>query len=471
MYIRLRGAKVFSTLDLRSGYYHIGLSESSKAKTAFVTPFGKYQFEAVPFGLAQAPAYFQQLISMVLQDCSDFAVAYLDDIIIFSHNEEEHLKHIEIIFQKLKAVGLKLKESKCDFFKKEIHYLGHFISDEGFHPLPEKLDTIQNMPKPRNPKEIKQFLGLCGYYRKFVPHFSDISRPLAKLMGHEVIWNWCNKCDLSFQMMKDFLISAPILKYLDTSKPYTIFTDASKYGWAGVLTQEHTSVIDGKEVTTNHPVSFISGMFHGSQLNWAAMTKKAYAIYMTVKKSMFYLTGQEITLRSDHLPLKKFLNCKTLNNTVDNWAVEIESFKINFIHIAGKDNVLADTLSRLIDIDPDVVLEPELKDYEFGCYTFETLPKAKSKSVGEKLALVDGVNICEINITYENHENSEFLSNYLSLMSNLLVCRKMTKKLMHSRKKSLMDYILTFILFIKVYFTGPSLIMVTSLEQQSFLMN
>ena len=136
MYGRLRGAKVFSTLDLRSSYYHISLSESSKAKMAFVTPFCKNQFEAVPFGLAQAPApaYFQQLISMVLQDCSDFAMAYLDDIIIFSHNEKEHLKHIEIIFHKLKAAGLKLKESKCDFFKREIHYLGHLISDEGIHP-------------------------------------------------------------------------------------------------------------------------------------------------------------------------------------------------------------------------------------------------------------------------------------------------------------------------------------------------
>ena len=117
------------------------------------------------------------------------------------------------------------------------------------------------MPKPRNPKEIKQFLSLCGYYIKFVPCFSDISRPLVNLSGHEVKWKWCNKCDLSFQMMKDFLISAPILKYLDTSKLCTIFTDASKYGCAGVLTQEHTSVIDGKEVTTNHPVSFVSGMF------------------------------------------------------------------------------------------------------------------------------------------------------------------------------------------------------------------
>ena len=118
MYGRLQGAKVFTTLDLRSGYYHIGLSGNSKAKTAFFTPFGKYQFEAVPFGLAQALAYFQQLISIVLQGCSDFAIAYLDDIIIFSKNEAEHLEHIEIIFQKLKEAGLKLKESKCDFFKK-----------------------------------------------------------------------------------------------------------------------------------------------------------------------------------------------------------------------------------------------------------------------------------------------------------------------------------------------------------------
>ena len=136
-----------------------------------------------------------------------------------------------------------------------------------------------------------------------------------------------------------------------------------------VLTQEHTSVINGKEVTANHPISFVRGLSHGSQLNWAAMTKEAYAIYMTVKNSTFYLTGQDI--RSDHLPLKKFLNHKTLNNTVNNWAVEIESFKINFVHFAGKDNILADTLSRIIDIDPDVILEPELKDYEFGCYAFE----------------------------------------------------------------------------------------------------
>ena len=193
MHGRLKGAKYFTTLDLRSGYYHIDLSENSKAKMAFITPFGKYQFEVVPFGLAQAPAYFQQLISMVLQDCSEFTMAYLDDIIIFSRNECEHLKHIKIIFQKLIDTGLKLKESKCDFFKKEIHYLGHLISSEGIHPLPEKLDTIRNMPRPKTPKEIKQFLGLCIYYRKFICRFSDIARPLSKLTAHDAIFVWCEQ--------------------------------------------------------------------------------------------------------------------------------------------------------------------------------------------------------------------------------------------------------------------------------------
>ena len=374
MYTNLRGAKIFTTLDLRSGYYNIALDKESKVKTAFFTPFGKYEFSAVPFGLAQAPAYFQQLISIVLQDCCDFVMAYLDDIIIFSQND---IKHIEIIFKKLKKADLKLKESKCDFFKKERHYQGHLISVNGIQPLPEKLESIRSMPKPRSPKEIKQFLGLTSYYRKFIPRLSDMARPLTKLLAHDCEFKWTNQCDNSFQMLKDTLCSAPILKYPDTTKPYALYMDASKYGWAGVLTQNHTSVVDRKSITMDHPISYVSGLFHGSQLNWATLTKEAYAIYMSIKKSTFYLTGHEITLRSDHLPLKKFLRKMTLNNTVNNWSTEIESFNINFVHISGKANVLADTLSRLIDTDPDLQQQPELEGHEFKKYCFETLPKAR----------------------------------------------------------------------------------------------
>ena len=183
-----------------------------------------------------------------------------------------------------------------------------------------------------------------------------------------------------------------------------LYTDASKYGWVGVLTQSHTSIVDGKSITMDHPVS---GLFHGSQLNWAALTKEAYAIYMSIKKSTFYLTGHEITLRSDHLPLKKFLRKMTLNNTVNNWSTDIESFNINFVHISDKANVLADMLSRLIDTDPDLQQQPELEGHEFRKYCFETLPKVRGSTSEVKLG-GDVAEVCEIQITYDNPENLEF---------------------------------------------------------------
>ena len=180
MYAKLKGAKVFSTIDLRSGYHHIALGKSSRARTAFVTPFGKYKFLMVPFGLAQAPAYFQLIMNKVLKGLK-FAMTYLDDIIIFSENELQHLEHLETVFSQLREARLKMEPSKCDFFKSKIHYLGHLISPEGISPLPNKLDCIKHMPVPKNMKEFKQFLGLTGYYRKFVLRFADILRPLTTL--------------------------------------------------------------------------------------------------------------------------------------------------------------------------------------------------------------------------------------------------------------------------------------------------
>ena len=370
MYAKLKGAKVFSTIDLRSGYHHIPLGKDSRAKTAFVTPFGKYEFLMVPFGLAQAPAYFQLLMNKVLEGLS-YAVTYLDDIIIFSKNEEDHLRHLEEVFCQLRQAELKMKCSKCDFFKSEIHYLGHLISAHGINPLPDKLDTIKNMPVPKDTKEIKQFLGLTGYYRSFVPRFADISRPLTQLTKKEMKFMWTLECQKFFELLKSFLCGESILKYADTSKPYTLYTDASKYGWVGVLTQSHTTVIDGKSITTDYPVAFVSGLFRGSQLNWAALMKEAYAFYMSVKKLSFYLIQADVLLKSDHLPLKRFLHKNTLNSKVNNWAMELESFNIWFEDIKGQNNVLADTLSHLIDIDPDIQLAPEGKGYEFGYALFE----------------------------------------------------------------------------------------------------
>ena len=236
---------------------------------------------------------------------------------------------------------------------------------------------------PKDVKEIKQFLSLTGYYRKFVPRFADISRPLTQCTKKETKFMWTPECQKSFELLKSFLCGEPILKYTDTSKPYTLYTDASKYRWAGVLTQSHTTVIDGMSVTTDHPVAFVSGLFRGSQLNWAALTKEAYAIYMSVKKLSFYLIQADVLLKSDHLPLKRFLHKNTLNSKVNNWAMELESFNIWFEHSKGQNNVLADTLSHLIDIDPDTQLTPEGKGYEFGYAVFEELPDIHTFEINE----------------------------------------------------------------------------------------
>ena len=177
------------------------------------------------------------------------------------------------------------------------------------------------------------------------------------------------------------------------SKGYTLYTDASRYGWAGVLTQAHTSMVEGKTITTDHPVAYVSGLFRGSQLNWAALTKEAYAIYMSVKKLAFYLTDADVLLKSDHLPLKKFLQKNTLNNKVNNWAMELEAFNIRFEHVSGKVNILADMLSHLIDFDPDARLDPENARWEFGYYIFESLPKLSSKDVIHVCEILSGENV------------------------------------------------------------------------------
>ena len=249
------------------------------------------------------------------------------------------------------------------------------------------------MPAPHNSKEVKQFLGLAGYYRKFVPRFADLSRPLAQLTCKDRVFEWTHECRKAFKILKQSWCTQPILKYADMSKGYTLYTDASKYGWAGVLTQAHTSRVEGKTVTTDHPVAYVSGLFRGSQLNWAALTKEAYAIYMSVKKLAFYLTDADVLLKSDHLPLKKFLQKNTLNNKVNNWAMELEAFKIRFEHVSGKANILADMLSHLVDLDPDARLDPENAGWEFRYYIFESLPKLSSKDIVQVCEILSGENV------------------------------------------------------------------------------
>ena len=174
-------------------------------------------------------------------------------------------------------------------------------------------------------------------------------------------------------MLKEALIKEPILRFPDPNKPYILYTDASKYAWSCVLTQQYTHDINGKQIAMNHPITYVSGLFKGSQLNWAALTKEACAKYMSIKKLTYYLEDAEITLRGDHLPLKRFLQRNTLNTKVNNWAVEISPFKIIFEYIKGIKNTLADTMSRLIALDPNNQLVDEPEGFEYGYYAFNNI--------------------------------------------------------------------------------------------------
>ena len=176
-------------------------------------------------------------------------------------------------------------------------------------------------------------------------------------------------------------MTQPILTYPDPSLPYVLFTDTSKYAWACVLTQEKTRMVEGKEIKILHPITYMSGLFRGSQMNWACLTKEPYAIYMSIKKLAYYLEDADITLRSDHLPLKKFLTKNTLNSKVNNWAIEISPFRIIFEYIKGIKNTLADIMSCLINIDPQIQSEPEPEGHEFGYYTFDPLPALEIQDI------------------------------------------------------------------------------------------
>ena len=356
------------------------LSKESRPKSAFVSSYGKWEFKRCPFGLAQAPAYCQRLLNEVLSGLTS-AFGYLDDILVFSPNMETHLEHLRVLFERLQSADLKLKEVKCNFLKKHIQYLGNIVSGKGIIPLPEKLDSIQKMLPPKTPKEVKQFLGLIGYYRKFIPRFSDLARSLNALTRKNIKFEWTQVCQESFYLLKASLMTEPILTYPNPNLPYVLFTDVSKYAWACVLTQEKTHTLEGKEIKILHPITYMSGLFRGSQINWACLTKEAYAIYMSIKKLTYYLEDVDVTLGSDHLPLKKFLAKNTLNSKVNNWAIEISPFQIIFEYIKGIKNTLGDMMSRLIDIDPQVQSESEPEGYEFSYYTFDSLPALEVSNV------------------------------------------------------------------------------------------
>ena len=331
IFSQLNGTKYFSSLDLRAGYHHIGLTTDSIPKTALTSPFGKYEYVKVPFGLAQAPAYFQELMTGVLKDLL-FAMAYL----------EEHVQHIKTVFEKLCHAKLSMKLSKCHFFAKEIQYLGHILGMEGIRPVPDKTEAIKAMHPPVNPKQVCAFLKLVGHYRKFIKNFAKIAKPLTMLTCMDVKFKWKETHHCTFMKLKDAIIKAPILRYPDTTKPYIMYMDTSNDACRAQLSQMHEEA--------EFPVAFLSHTFTDTQRRWSTPEQEAYSIYFTVKKWNYYLQGADITVRNDHKPLAQFLNGKNKNTKINRWGLELASYNIKFKWISGGKNKAMDCLSQLVEL-------------------------------------------------------------------------------------------------------------------------
>ncbi len=262
---QLGDSKYFSTLDLASGYWQIRVHADSQEKTAFVTPQGLFEFRVMPFGLTNAPAVFQRLMQRVLmglnpEDGPDFVSVYIDDILVFSRTISEHLRHLQLVLERLKEAGLKLKPTKCHFIREEVEYLGHIITPQGLKPNPKLVAAVQEYPAPKNIRNVRQFLGLSSYYRRFIPQFARIAQPLHMLTRKGAELHWDTDCQSAFSTLQRKLSQAPVLAYPSFDNPFVLETDASIQGLGAVLSQQ-------QDDRTNHPVAYASRALSASERN------------------------------------------------------------------------------------------------------------------------------------------------------------------------------------------------------------
>jgi len=345
----LHGAKYLTTLDLQAGYHQIDVAEEDQHKTAFITPFGCYEFLRLPFGLSNSPATFVAALDIVLAglqyvDC----IAYLDDIIIFAKTFEEHMQKLERVLQRLMEYGLKLKPSKCQFVRQKVQFLGHTITPNGLSPIPTNIEKIVKYPKPKNAKQVRQFLGLAGYYRKFIQNFANIATPLFNLVKKDAKFTWGPDHETAFTTLRDSLVSAPVLIFPDFSEPFYLQTDASEFAVGAVLSQ---ITPEGDK-----PIAFTSKSLTKSEKHFAVVEKEAYALLLAVKHFKEYLWGRKFFAIVDHAPLKYLLNHRDSNSRLMRWSLFLQQFNFEIIYRPGKKHTNADVMSRLPQQDEVAVI-------------------------------------------------------------------------------------------------------------------
>jgi len=360
---RLHGAKWFTKIDMAQGYHQLRVREEDVHKTAFRTRYGHFEFLVLPFGLCSAPASFMRLMHHIFDDLLDQCVViFIDDVLIYSRTKDEHDKHVRMVLDRLRQHSLFAKLSKCSFFKPEVEFLGFVVGRHGVGMEQAKIKAVLDWPAPENRKQLMSFLGLANYYRKFIKDHAAICAPLTELLRLDVPYQWGEREQQAFDDLKAAMTKGPVLATPDPEKGYTLYTDASDYAVGAVLMQEQS----GEQRT----IAFESAKLNATQRRWPTHEKELYAIKHALEKWRCYLLGRPTVVFTDHCSLKYFLGQPTLTNKQIRWMEFISAFDLDIRYKPGKDNVVADAMSRRWDhmlgvvtlVEPDTQLHDAIRE-------------------------------------------------------------------------------------------------------------
>ncbi|GJS23954.1 reverse transcriptase domain-containing protein [Tanacetum coccineum] len=341
LFDQLQGSSVYSKIDLRSGYHQLRIREEDIPITAFRMRYGHYEFHVMPFGLTNAPAVFMDLMNRVCKPYLDkFVIVFIDDILIYSKTKEEHSEHLKIILDLLKKEKLYAKFSKCDFWLESVQFLGHVINREGVHVDPAKIEAIKNWPVPTSPTEVRQFMGLAGYYRRFIEGFSLIAKPLTKLTQKNKRFEWGADEDEAFQKLKQDLCTAPILALPEGPDDFVVYCDASLKGYGAVLMQR------------DKVIAYASRQLKTHEENYTTHDLELGAVVFALRLWRHYLYGTKCVVYTDHKSLQYILDQKELNMRQRRWIELLSDYDCEIRYHPGKANVVADALSRKVREKP-----------------------------------------------------------------------------------------------------------------------
>ncbi|GKC29955.1 putative nucleotidyltransferase, ribonuclease H [Tanacetum coccineum] len=341
LFDQLQGSQFFSKIDLRSGYHQLRVHEDDIPKTAFRTRYGHFEFTVMPFGLTNAPAVFMDLMNRVCRPYLDkFVIVFIDDILIYSKTREEHVEHLRLVLELLKKEKLYAKFSKCEFWLREVQFLGHVINGNGIHVDPSKIEAVKNWKAPRTPSEVRSFLGLAGYYRRFIENFSKIAKSLTILTQKCKTFDWGEEQELAFQTLKDKLCNAPVLALPDGPEDFVVYCDASGLGLGCVLMQR------GKVI------AYASRQLKIHEKNYTTHDLELGAVVFALKIWRHYLYGTKSVIYTDHKSLQHIFSQKELNMRQRRWIELFSDYDCEIRYHPDKANVVADALSRKERVKP-----------------------------------------------------------------------------------------------------------------------